>query len=417
MRNVANTIEDLLEILSELQGQSKIQMESSDITIMHSLARQVFKGTALTDRQYTVTKEKLLKYRTQFASLDCNFDLAVETLRMPLRKVDRSKYITIVDTTDVYDNIPYESFKEKWKWIKIRFLFNKKLILLLDNIPKKDYFHKKGVHEHYYKLTENSVYSIIETFKNKNFEIDSDLITLYEKVKDIAENKSDYIPGVYEFKLKNLKENTEDHLIKLLGVPSKENLYLYKDRRKVYGLDYFDDNDVKNSLINKSLLTSKITNRTKANVYISSQNYTYDQVMLSLYELDRFPLIIVVDEKNALTEINLFYKSSKDVISSSDQSVLFRLDNDNNKDFNDYVRDKKLNNPLDKNTKIVYISNSKFQKTILKSDLRYRAVLLSKIIQPNTKLKQFINDKDLIIWYDSNMSQMMRYHRSGIEEL
>ena len=58
MKNVANTIEDLLEILAGLQGQGQIQIDPNDATIMHSVARQTFKGTALTDRQYNLMKEK-----------------------------------------------------------------------------------------------------------------------------------------------------------------------------------------------------------------------------------------------------------------------------------------------------------------------------------------------------------------------
>ena len=172
MKNVANTIEDLLEILAGLQGHCKMQINSSDANIMHSIARQVFKETALTDRQFALMKEKLQVYRDQFTALDYDFDKAVETLRQPLRHIDRSKYIKIVDTLDVYGELPYEAHKKKWKWIKVRFPFSKKTILLLYNIPKKDYHHNKGSHEHCYKLTEQNIYNVIKCFKDKEFEID-----------------------------------------------------------------------------------------------------------------------------------------------------------------------------------------------------------------------------------------------------
>jgi hypothetical protein len=97
MKNVANTLEDLLEILAGLQGQAKIQIESSDHNLLFSMARQVFKGTGLTDRQYELAKEKLLKYKEQFTALDYNFDMSLEKLRLPLRQLDRSRWMKIVD--------------------------------------------------------------------------------------------------------------------------------------------------------------------------------------------------------------------------------------------------------------------------------------------------------------------------------
>ena len=42
-------------------------------------------------------------------------------------------------------------------------------------------------------------------------------------------------------------------------------------------------------------------------------------------------------------------------------NVLFRLDGENN-EFNQYVKDKKINNKVANNTKIVYISTNKLPK-------------------------------------------------------
>src|SRR5210317_1214184 len=114
MNSIA-TIEDLLEAAAGMSQHFKIQLESTDITIMHSIARQVFKGTALTDRQFTLMQEKLSRYKDQFKE-SCDFDSAVKSLRQPLREIDRNKYIKLVSTPDVYTDTPYESYKEKWQW-------------------------------------------------------------------------------------------------------------------------------------------------------------------------------------------------------------------------------------------------------------------------------------------------------------
>ena len=55
-----NNIEDCLEHLAGLvQSPVKFQVEQADQTIMFSIARQVFKGVPLTDRQLALMQFKL----------------------------------------------------------------------------------------------------------------------------------------------------------------------------------------------------------------------------------------------------------------------------------------------------------------------------------------------------------------------
>ena len=101
MDNINYTIEDSLEYLVGLRKNVSFQLDSSDVSFLQSIARQTFKGTALTDRQCNVVKEKLLKYKDQFLKEDYNIDYALDYLRMPLREIDRSKYVTIAYYADV----------------------------------------------------------------------------------------------------------------------------------------------------------------------------------------------------------------------------------------------------------------------------------------------------------------------------
>ena len=93
------TIEDCLEALVGLVDITDVpfKVQSEDYTILSSIARQVFNGTAFTDRQYNVVKLKLTtSYSDQFASID-NFYMALDTLRMPLRQIDRSHWVKVVE--------------------------------------------------------------------------------------------------------------------------------------------------------------------------------------------------------------------------------------------------------------------------------------------------------------------------------
>jgi len=96
-----------------------IGVEDKNKQILESIERQCAKGTALTDRQYNLCKTIL---SSVFPEMPTDI-----LSKQPLRTIDRSKYIKIVDTEDVYSNMVYESSKSDWKWIKVRFPFSKKI--------------------------------------------------------------------------------------------------------------------------------------------------------------------------------------------------------------------------------------------------------------------------------------------------
>jgi len=410
MKNIAHTVEDLLEILAGLQSHPKIDILSSDATIMYSIARQVFKGTPLTDRQYDLVKEKLQAYKDQYV-LEHSFELALETLRMPLRQIDRSKYIKIVSHSDMLspDKV-YESYKQNWKWIKIRFPFSKKLIVAIDEISKhtSEHIHEKGTHEHFFMLNEVNTMNAIEVFKDKSFEIDSELLKWYEDIIEMKNNKNNYIPGIYNYQLKNLNNKAIDYMVSSLGKPTVDNLSLYKDRSQSLGLEYFDSYDLDQSINMLSTLSQKIVRRNKSHVLVKPSQFHINNLCESLLELNRFPLLVVLPESEPLDDLVQIHKGLSGFIESKETTVLFRLDTHANYEFNSYIKQHNLNSPLDKSLKIVYINNNKVPKPLIKSEWKPLTVLLMDSVRPSSIVTNFINEADLVVHYDNEPSQMMR---------
>mgnify|MGYP000650837123 CR=1 FL=1 len=401
MKNVANTIEDLLEILAGLKDQSKIQIESTDATIMHSIARQVFKGTALTDRQFALMKEKLQTYRDHFVALEYDFDRAIDSLRQPLRHIDRSKYIKIVHYPD---DIPYED-NGRGKFIKVRFPFSKNLIMSLDKIEKKEgeYYHTKGSHEHYYKLTERNAFNIIKAFKEKNFKIQEELLDLFETLEDLELNKHKYIPGVYNGKLEHIPQNAIDHLHR--QVP-EGNILGYYDRRHLFGLHHFENID--ETLFKANSLTANIASRKTSKVLIKPSKYDLNELISSLFDLHRFPLVVILNENDAGSYLADLHNCLRNVIPAEEMSVMFRLDNKHGEEFNQYVRDNKLNNLVAENTKVVYISSNKVPKPLVQSGWKPCTSLRFNSDYRRVSDK-YISGLDLNLEYVEESGYMSRY--------
>jgi hypothetical protein len=416
MDHEIHTVEDLLESLASLKPLSfDFKIERNDATIMFSIARQISKGVALTDKQLDLVQQKLETYKHQFIEHNIDYDFAIKNLRMPLREIDRSKYIKIVTVDN--PNIGNDAL-----WIKVRFPFSKKLIVALDKIHFQpgEYVHDKGSHEHYFLLTERNTMQLLEHFGNKQFEIDEALLDWNRKLQEMKQNKKEYIPGIYNFKLKNLNDRAVKYMLSSLGEPNIDNLSLYKDRSASLGIEHIDPNKLDESINMLSTLSQRLVRRTTSHVFVNKTKYNFNNIAESLLELDRFPLLVMLpanSNDDPLDSLQLVHNSLKGFIEPHECSVLFRLDSHVNPEFNSYIKKEKLNTTLDKSLKVVYINNNKIPKPLLRVQWRPLTVLMMDSVRPSTVVSTYIEQANLVIHFDETMSQVMRFDKNGIQEL
>ena len=116
------------------------------------------------------------------------------------------------------------------------------------------------------------------------------------------------------------------------------------------------------------------------------------------------------NSKFKLEDIQPFYETFKGVFQEDDFSVLFREENNTaeGQEINNYIKHKNLNSPLDTMSKVVYISGDKIPKPLLASEWKPRVVVLSGSKMSNQKLRAYLNECDLIIHYDTDISPFHR---------
>ena len=400
------TVEDCIEILVGLQEQEgTFNIDRSDYNLVTSLARQTFKGTAYTDRQCELAKQKVIYYKKQYEDNGYDIEVAIDNLRMPLREVDRSRWVKIVDSPD---NI-LERQQSDGPWIAVRFIFQKKLISSIEAIKSSlgDGIYDKENKIHYFPFNEKTVYQIISIFNEENnFEVEEQLKEYYGKLVNMKDNKENYLPGIYSLKLKNLHQKSFDYALSSIGDPDIDNLCRYYDQKDRFGLNHFDEEDLIQSMRTLTPLTQKIVNRKKTQVQISPKEYTIENIAESVLELYRFPLIVVLTEKDCYSELVQFHKAFNGIIPNESCSVLFRLDNNpDGVDFNQYIKRNNLNNLVDNSTKIVYINNNKIPKPMLKSDwLPSAAITTTTSRSPGAKTDSYLEGLDLVMHYDDDVS-------------
>ena len=403
------TLEDCIEHLVGIQSREtdKFDIDSSDYNLLTSLARQTFKGTAYTDRQAELAKQKLLQYKDQFDANGYNIDDSYSNLRMPLRSIDRSRWVKVFDEEHLISD-------EEGPWIGVRFIFQKKLITAIERMNK---FLGEGLYDkvekiHYFKFNENTCYEIINTFnENNNFEVEDQLLEYYEKLLEMKKNQDKYIPGIYSFKLKNLHEKSFNFAISSIGEPNIDNLCNYYDKKDQFGLEHFDQEELQQSLKSLTPLAQKVVNRSQASIFVNNKEHTVNNLAEVVLELYRFPLVIVLHEDTCYDHLTQFNKAFQNIIPSERMSVMFRLDNTSEgKPFNEYIKQHNLNNVVDKDTKIVYISNNKIPKPLLKSEWFPSAAITTFAGKAygDAKTSTYIGELDLIIHYDNQLSPFMR---------
>jgi len=378
-----NTIEHYLAALV-----NSGTMNITDSVILTSISRQVSKNIGLTDRQYELVKTKLKNYKSFFESIEMNhLELALDTLKIPLRTIDRSQTITIEDG-----------------WMVIRFPFNKKTISLLDTVANKYrqfYQHAKNSNEHKFKLYEPVINEIVELFKVKQFKIDPDLIKLNNEIEEVKSKELSFVPSVTDQGLFNLPAAVEDALRTELGDFSNHTMFKYWDRSIRYGYK-----KTEKSFSGVDELTNHLANRTSSKVYLHPDKYSIDNVTASIKELDRFPLLIILSRKNELAELKTLFNAFS-YVDPQQQIMLDRIEDNHDLNFelNQYIKDINFNTWLDNNIKIAYIFKNSLPKLLLRSNWRPTACLSLSGERETTNTSYYVFEHcDLNIVHDKQQS-------------
>lgn len=410
MQNNICTIEDCIEAVTDtVYTPAPFGIETPDQVLM-SLSRQIRRGLALTDRQFSMAKEKILKYKDVFETHGVvNLEVVLEQTRNPIRAVDRTKSITIEKFKTKYDTAPPRDY------IRIKFPFNKKAMQQISEITSdlnksEQYFHEKGTHEHFIKLSEINIEKVMEVFSKKNFYIDPMLISMYNDIITVKANPEQYLPCIFQNKIQNLPEHAIGLLEKELGPVTDNTRLLYRDRSIRYGISYYDFD------IEMNNISEKIAMRTGPEILVSS-SVELSNIVDSLIELKRAPVLVLINDVGkgveVLNETKRFYEQFSRHFSNAEQSVLFRVDNvPNTYTVNDFIKENSLNNWVDENTKVVYILKSRLPNILVTGQWEPITSISLTSDTSGTLVKEYIKSHcDLILYCESYISSMGKIYK------
>jgi len=246
----------------------------------------------------------------------------------------------------------------------------------------------------YADLTEKNIVEIVDALSSLNFDIDEILINHYKTIKSWSKTEVEN-----QFLITNIThQNFHKQIASDIGLDTEATDPIIFDRsiRYQYKME-------KPGKITKNL-TNSIAYRDQSKIWIDSSKHSLAEVIKSLIELKRLPVMVVfnnVDNKVSVKNLENLSNSLKENNVSNDVGIYFRLPSDDiGKMFNGIVSQNNYNKFLTDTTKVVGIQSGKIPKFFLNSPWKPMSVIFlgGDAIRHN-KSAVYANCCDLIISY------------------
>ena len=372
------TIEDLiLHIYDPMNGYDRKALPARDRSILFSMASQLKKPLALTEKQGLLALKILDENKHLYERIEeFNSLLSKPLYKYTFRNIDSTRKIFIQNENQ----------------IAVKFPFDNSLNKLLEKIPgRKNY--DIGSRAHIYRLNETNIEFILNTFKDRNFEIDSKLVQWYKEIEEIKSSPISYIPCAYinnSLKVINCNSYAEEYYESNKTGNLIEDLFLAKS------MGLFFTKDLHDIIQNQTL--SDLSKRYLSNHHhsVSVGGILKQDLCMMFQELNSYPILILADddEKQFVSWIIAFRQYGVDPCQIS---VLFR--SDKNVAFNDYIKDQKLNNLVDNNTKVVFIKN-KMPKILYKLKFTPKLVISSSSFYVHYTSQKLVDSHPAVMYYN-----------------
>ena len=228
------------------------------------------------------------------------------------------------------------------------------------------------------------------------FSADDLFNTASMEISQILEKIEDFVPMLVEDAGRYQFVNTH-HTV---PQPNTTDLVSALLMAKYYGISVWDET-VSNALKNANfspILEDFLNESTPNTLEFDSFEFSLDHFIdLFKYNVPAMVIVPPGDELGSLTSWVTWLKTQN--FTEKDMSVMFRLDNASGATFNEFIKSAGLNNPIDTNTKIVFISQ-KVPKPLIKANLDFKIIVnLGSLSGVHYSLSSFLTDRMDVIRY------------------
>lgn len=112
------------------------------------------------------------------------------------------------------------------------------------------------------------------------------------------------------------------------------------------------------------------------------------------------PMLFIIPGGSEFKKIQQIHTVLSDIgITNEKMSVLFRLSTETGKDFNDFVKNHELNNPISKETQVVFVSG-KLPKPLIESGIRFNSIVNVGFNNAHYTLKEYAKNHQNVVYFE-----------------
>lgn len=342
---------------------------TKDFEILMSMSDQIELGNALTEKQAVLALRILHNHQNSINQSVPEITTALDNpkWKFPFRSLSMVRKISI-------EPHPPKSGFSGSECIFVRFPFSNDIVdQLRKRNPTVHDLHKghwdNDAKSWIFNLTEKNIAFLGDLLIPMDFQIDEQFAEYYIEVCDIRKNVEAHIPLLVLDDNNLVIKNAH----RMVTQPNTDNVIeaLFNARRQ--GILTWDDAiQAKLDTHPNKITTAMLTTSRKKQFWVNSETVKVSEFDEVLNYGGRIMIVIPGGSELALTTKWVKFAVSQG-IDPKNISVMFRLPNEK-AEFNQYVKEAGVNNPVSDDTKIVFVS-TKITKPIIKSGVRFDTVI------------------------------------------
>jgi hypothetical protein len=379
-----------------------------DAGIMESFDNQISKQLGLTEKQRNLAL-RIIKNNASSLSSFCDRPISDilenPVFRLPLRILKNTKKISIIDHV-VHGRVIQIEFpfdEEKIKKIREQ---KEQINLVTWESDKSAWI---------LSLEEAAIRFLINVIGEEDYDLDEEFFDYLTQAKNILENIEQYVPMLVLNqdgpKIANSPKN-------LPILTSKDVVSAVFEARRL-GILTWDESIAQHITIFHLPESIKefLTNDYDHVTLIDSQKNSINCLDTIVKYLS--PCLIIIPGGSELEKTSMAYDYLKSQgIKNSEISAMFRLPSDTGADFNNFVKNSELNNPITDSTRIVFVS-TKLPKSVLKSKIRFNSIINMGTHSAHHTIREFMkNHENLVIFSEisklKNIRERLTWRLQGL---
>lgn len=341
---------------------------SKDFEVISSMSDQLTSGNGLTEKQAGLALRILNKNSLAISDVvpDIYNILVNPSWKNPFRVLPTEKKISI-------DEIE-EPGSPKRTAILLSFPYDHELVEEFKNRNYKVHDVHRGswnvrIKSWVFSLTEKNIIYLGDKLLERGFQACEKFSNYYNELKAACNEFDKHVPmlsyrnGTFEIinAHPSIPQPNTDSVVEALFFAKK------------YGVLVWDDTIDQMLASHDNVITSKILNSSKNDrVWINHDEIDIDKFDDLVYYGGNILIVVPGGSELALTKkwVNFLNRVG---VQNEQISVMFRLPNEHAQ-FNTYVREEQLNNPVTENTRVVFVS-TKITKPLVKSGIKFKTAI------------------------------------------